>query len=120
LVGSDEATFVIEGAFGATKTTGLVVFATSQVPVLFLTNILYVPADKPLNTFETCQFVPPSIEYSAVELPAVAVTVIVPLSVPHSVGSVDATLIAEGAVGAPIIAAPSDTIQVPSTFLLNL
>ena len=101
-VGSDEATFVILGAFGAFKTTGFPASGVSHVPSLFLTTTLYVPADKPVNEFDTCQFAPLSILYSKIPLP-VAVTVTVPLSVPQFVGSVDATFVIVGDTGTPII-----------------
>ena len=63
-VGFADATFVIVGAFGAVKITGLEVYNTSQVPSLFLTDTLYVPALNPPNVFDACQLIPPSIENS--------------------------------------------------------
>jgi len=64
------------------------------------TLIWYVPPVKPLNTFDACQFVPPSIEYCNGAVPPVAVIVIVPFTDAQSVGSVEETFVIKGAFGA--------------------
>ena len=65
---------------------------------MFLTTILYVPDAKPVKFPVFCQVLPLLIEYSTV--PPVAVTVIVPLSVPQLVGSAFATFEIAVGVGA--------------------
>ena len=54
-----------------------------------------------MNTFDDCQFVPPSIEYSKLE--PVAVTVIVPSLVEQPVGLAEATFVMLVGVGALIV-----------------
>ena len=73
-VGSVDATLVICGAVGEAKMIGLSDANEKQVASVFLIATLYVPAAKPLNVFDDCQLVPPSIEYSKV--PPVAVITI--------------------------------------------
>jgi hypothetical protein len=62
--------------------------------------IWYVPPAKPLNTFDACQFMPPSIEYCNGAVPPVAVIVIEPSANTQSIGSVEDTFVIEGAFGA--------------------
>ena len=93
-VGSLEETFVILGALGTVKMTGLFAYNTSQEPSVFLTDMLNVPAPKLLKIFDTCQLMPPSIEYSNVV--PVAVIVIVPSFVPQLLGLTGATFVIIG------------------------
>ena len=51
-------------------------YVVSQFEILFFNLILKEPADKPVNTFDACQVVPPSFEYWRFD--PVAFTVIVP------------------------------------------
>ena len=93
-VGCVEATFVIEGALGTVNSTGLEVWAVTQLPSIFLTKMLNVPAPSPVKLPLSCQFVPPSIEYSNVA--PVAVMTIEPSFVPQFEGSLATTFVIIG------------------------
>ena len=117
-VGSVKATFVIEGALGTLKMIELPEYGVLQEPSVFLTNTLYVPAPNPENVLDTCQFVPPSIEYSRVT--PVAVMTIEPSLIPQLLGSVGVTLVIIGCTLSVIIISASVTTQVPSAFLTRI
>ena len=117
-VGSEKATFVIEGAFGISRMTGLLISGVLQEPSVFLTNTLNVPAPNPVKFGLTCQFVPPSIEYSN-DAPA-AVMTIEPSSTPQLEGSVGTTLVITGCTLSVMITSASSTIQEPSVFLTRI
>ena len=93
-VGLVEATFVMEGAFGISNMTGLLISGVLQEPSVFLTNTLNVPAPKPVKFGLNCQFVPPSMLYSS-DVP-VAVMTIEPSFTPQLEGSVATTLVMTG------------------------
>ena len=69
---------MIEGAAGVTSMTGLFGLITTQVPLVFLTATLYVPAANPVNEPFVTQFNPPLIEYCVGPVPPVAEIVIIP------------------------------------------
>jgi hypothetical protein len=80
--------------------TLLLVNILTALPVhslLSFTVIVYASASRPVNSFEVWKFVP-SLEYSYIPEPPVAVTVIVPSLSPKHVGFVDdkLTLITSG------------------------
>jgi hypothetical protein len=79
---------------------------------VFLTKTLYVPGASPLNTFDACQLVLPSIEYS--KLAPVAVIVITPSFIPQLLGFVDETFVITGCILSINVMFASLTIQVPS------
>ena len=117
-VGSVNAIFVMLGAFGAFKMTGLLMYGVLHVPSVFLVMILYVPAPKFVKLLPICQFVPPSIEYS--KLTPVAVIVIEPLLTPQFVGSTAVTAVIIGCTLSVKVISASVTIQVPSAFLTRI
>ena len=118
-VGSLLVTLTIDGAFGAVKTTGLFTSNVKQVPSIFLTATLYVPAARLVKLADKDQFSPPSIEYSIIPTPE-AVIVIVPSSTPQLFGLADVTFVMVGCTGSVKITSASVTVHVPSAFLTRI
>ena len=113
-VGSVLATLSITGGIGATRISSVSV--TSQVPSMFLTLILYVPAIKPVNVPDCDQEAPSLIEYSTAPCALDAVIVIVPSLTPQSVGLVEVTDEMTGAILSVNTSIGPNTSQEPSAF----
>ncbi len=77
-----------------------------------------MPEPKLVKLFDACHINPPSIEYS-IDIP-VALTVIVPLLEPQSVGFAEATVLIIGNSGFVKISSAAKTIHVPLIFLVRI